>query len=386
MTYSPLRFLPSVVSKRRPIHLVMFVTKVCNARCPFCFYLEDANFSLEHGDLTMDEITQVSKSLGNMLWVAFSGGEIFLRKDLPDIARTFYANNKPSIMFFPTNGIQADRISAMAEEIAKTCPKTAITVKISIDAVGDKHSEMRGVKNTFENCVKTYQALEPLLDKYPNFDLGINTVFAADNQHEVGDVIDYIRDWRVTTHTLSLTRGDLKNPEWKNVDMELYKHHVDRLEKEMKSGQHPIYRFWGGRIKAAQDIIQRQMIYRTATENGWQTPCYAGRLNVTVTHDGKLYPCEELGEDFLIADMRKGGIFDIQSWLDTPRAKEVTKRIDDGCFCTHECYAMTNLLFNPKKSFKILNEARKLPKAPKNPPVAPSSNGSSNGSSHQPTS
>ena len=257
MTYSPLRFLPSVVSKRRPIHLVMFVTKVCNARCPFCFYLEDANFSLEHGDLTMDEITQVSKSLGNMLWVAFSGGEVFLRKDLPDIARTFYKNNKPSIMFFPTNGIQSERISTMAEEIAKTCPKTAVTVKISIDAVGDLHSEMRGVKNTFENCVKTYQALEPLLDKYPNFDLGVNTVFAADNQHEVGKVIDYIRDWRVTTHTLSLTRGDLKNPEWKNVDMELYKQHVDRLEQEVKSGAHPIYRFWGGRIKAAQDIVQR---------------------------------------------------------------------------------------------------------------------------------
>ena len=113
------------------------------------------------------------------------------------------------------------------------------------------------------------------------------------------------------------------------------------------------------------------MIYKTATDNGWQTPCYAGRLNVTVTHDGKLYPCEELGEEFLITDMRKEGSFDIPKWLATDRAKEVTKRIDNGCFCTHECYAMTNLLFNPKKSFKILNEARKLPKATKATPPRP---------------
>ena len=371
MTYSPLRFLPHLLHKSRPIHLVMFVTKVCNARCPFCFYLEDANFSLEQGDLTMDEITQVSKSLGNMLWVAFSGGEVFLRKDLPQIAQTFYRNNKPSIMFFPTNGIQPDRIVAATEEILKTCPKTACTVKISIDAVGDLHSQMRGVKNTFENCVRTYEALNPLLDKYPNFDLGINTVFAAQNQHKVGEVIDFVRKWRVTTHTLSLARGDLKNPEWKNVDMQLYRSHVDRLEREMKTGDHPIYRFWGGRIKAAQDIIQRQMIYKTAVEGRWQTPCYAGRVNVTVTHDGKLYPCEELSEDFLIADMRKEGHFDIEKHVQGDRAKQVLKRIDNGCFCTHECYAMTNTLFNPKKSLSILKEAARLPKARGPRPTAP---------------
>ena len=132
-----------------------------------------------------------------------------LRKDLPQIAQTFYKNNKPSIMFFPTNGIQPDRIAAHTEEILKTCPNTACTVKISIDAIGDLHSQMRGVKNTFENCIKTYEALNPLLDKYPNFDLAVNTVFAQANQHCVGEVIDYVRKWRVTTHTLSLARGDL---------------------------------------------------------------------------------------------------------------------------------------------------------------------------------
>ena len=127
-------------------------------------------------------------------------------------------------------------------EILKTCPNTACTVKISIDAIGDLHSQMRGVKNTFENCIKTYEALNPLLDKYPNFDLAVNTVFAQANQHCVGEVIDYVRKWRVTTHTLSLARGDLKNPEWKNVDMELYKKHVDRLAREMRSGEHQIGR------------------------------------------------------------------------------------------------------------------------------------------------
>lgn len=360
-----MRFLPSLFVKRRPIHLVLFVTKVCNARCPFCFYLEDANFSLQHGDLTMDEIRQISGSLGNLLWLAFSGGEVFLRKDLPEIARTFYANNKPSIMFFPTNGIQPERIRGMTEEIVRTCENTAVTVKISIDAVGELHDRMRGVPKTFEHCCQTYEALVPLLDRYPNFDLGVNTVFAKDNQHAVAEVIDFVRKWRVTTHTLSLARGDLKNREWKNVDLDLYRSLADRLEREMKSGDHPIQRFRGGRIKAAQDIVQRQTIHKTAVENAWQTPCYAGRLNVTVTHDGQLFPCEELGDEFKIADLRKDG-FDIPRALATERAKEVFARIDSGCFCTHECYMMTNLLFNPRKSARILGEAMRLPATRRN--------------------
>lgn len=360
MTYSPLRFLPQVFVKNKPIHLVFFVTKICNARCPFCFYLEDNNLSLENGDMSLEEIQKFSSSLGNMLWIAFSGGEVFLRKDLPDIARTFYRNNKPSIMFFPTNGLLPERIAGMSEEIAKTCPETAITVKISLDAIGDLHDEMRGTKGCFAKLCKTYEALAPLIDKYPNFDLGINTVYTEKNQTMMDEVIDFVRKWpKVTTHTISLTRGDLKNPEWKNVDLAGYRRAVDRLEKEVVEGKHPIYRFWGGRIKAGQDILQRQVIHKTAEEGKWQIPCYAGKLNVTVTHDGLLYPCEVFTDDFKLWDMRKQG-YDIREALRSPRAKEVTDRIKAGCFCTHECYTMTNLLFNPKKGATILKNALRI--------------------------
>jgi MoaA/NifB/PqqE/SkfB family radical SAM enzyme len=360
MTYSTLRFLPSVVRKTRPIHLVLFVTKVCNAHCPFCFYLEDKTLSTETGDLTMDEIKQVSNSLGNLLWLAFSGGEVFLRKDLPDIARLFYANNKPSIMFMPTNGLLPERISGTTEQILKDCPNTAITVKISLDGVGELHDKVRATKNNFVKAMQTYEALAPFIDKYPNFDLGVNTVYSAGNQHEIDKTIDFVRTLKkVTTHTISLARGDIKQPALKDVDMAGYQRAVKRLEQEMVDGDAPVYRFRGGKIKAAQDIIQRRLIHEVATTGKWQIPCHAGKLNVTVTHDAKVYPCEVFSDDFLIADMRKDG-FDLEAHLKSDRAKAILQRIGAGCFCTHECYTMTNILFNPKLYPELLKNTLRL--------------------------
>src|SRR3990172_6521916 len=40
--YSWLRHAGSILWKRQPIQLTFFVTRKCNARCPFCFYLRSA--------------------------------------------------------------------------------------------------------------------------------------------------------------------------------------------------------------------------------------------------------------------------------------------------------------------------------------------------------
>ncbi|MBW2465878.1 MAG: radical SAM protein, partial [Deltaproteobacteria bacterium] len=80
MTYSPFRHLDSILWKRNPIQLTFFLTRRCNARCPFCFYIskQDAAVSAST-ELSIDEIERIAPQLGRLLWLAFSGGEIFLR-------------------------------------------------------------------------------------------------------------------------------------------------------------------------------------------------------------------------------------------------------------------------------------------------------------------
>ena len=76
-----MRFIPSILGIRKPIHLTLFVTRRCNSACPFCFYRAGNNDADASNELTLDEIKKLSSSLGSLLWLALSGGEVFLRKD-----------------------------------------------------------------------------------------------------------------------------------------------------------------------------------------------------------------------------------------------------------------------------------------------------------------
>src|SRR5271157_5474924 len=127
--YSPARHIGQIFRKTRPIHLTFFLTGRCNAQCPFCFYLKGGRRGHSHVELTLNEIEKISHSLGSLLWLAFSGGEIYLRDDLVEISRVFYSNNKPAIMLYPTNGLLPDVIWSKTEQILKFCKKSVIAVK-----------------------------------------------------------------------------------------------------------------------------------------------------------------------------------------------------------------------------------------------------------------
>jgi radical SAM protein with 4Fe4S-binding SPASM domain len=351
--YTPFRHTGSLLLKNRPIHLTFFLTRRCNAQCPFCFYISPTS-SPDCDELRLEEIERFSSSLGNLLWLAFSGGEIFLRDDIVEITRIFYKNNKPAIILFPTNGLLTETIRERIEAVLKTCKKSTVVVKLSLEGLEPVHDSIRG-RESFRKTMKTYAALGELLEQYPNFELGINTVFLSENQDSMGDLIEHVRNMdKVKTHTVSLIRGNVPDERLKNIDPGKYLGAIKMLESGIKERRSPVYRFKGAKLKAAQDIMQRRIIHQTMVHNKQYIPCYAGKLNLVLTETGDLYPCESFS-------MKMGNIreseYDAKKILKTKRARDVMKWISDkGCFCTHECYIMTNILFNPRMYPALLKE------------------------------
>ncbi len=345
---SPLRHLGSIIWKRRPIHLTFFVTRKCDMRCPFCFYLRGSEKrEADDAELSLDEIRKISGSLGNLLWLAFSGGEIFLRDDLVEISRLFYDSNKPAIMLYPTNGQRPQRIREATEEILKSCPGSVVVVKLSLDGLYGDHDALRGKRGSFEKTMETHRLLGELPARYPHFELGINTVLCSENQDRMEEMVEFVSGLEhVRTHTISIVRGDLLDESYKNVDASSYERAIRRLEKDVKNGPRRLYRFKGARLKAAQDSLQRRLIHRTLLEKKRLTSCYAGRLNLVLTETGEVYPCEMLSESF--GNVRNYD-YDLKRIVRSDRAVAITRSISDGrCHCTHECYFMTNILFNPR--------------------------------------
>jgi radical SAM protein with 4Fe4S-binding SPASM domain len=346
--YSPFRHIRDIVWKQRPIQLTYFVTRRCNAACPFCFSLRAVE-PLGNGspELALGEIRQISASLGPLLWLAFSGGEIFLRSDLAEIASIFYRANRPAIMLFPTNSLLPEVIRDTMERVLRSCPKSIIVVKLSLDEIGSAHDTLRNTPGSFDKTMETYRLLAGFVDEYPQFELGVNTVFCSENQDSMDAIIDFVGGLEhITTHTLSMIRGDLVNEQYKRVDHSKYRQASERLAKDLESGAARTYRFRGGRLKAAQDVLQRRLIYRTLQEQRRIIPCYAGRLNLVLRENGDVYPCEILRERF--GNVRDHDL-DLRKVMRTEEAGRILKAIrSEQCHCTHECYFLTNMLFNPR--------------------------------------
>ena len=359
--HSPLRHLGSILWKRRPIQLTFFVTRKCNARCPFCFYLAGADPPATHvPELSLPEIEQVASSLGELLWLAFSGGEIYLRKDLVEISRVFYARNRPAIMLLPTNGLLPELIAEQTGRILSACTNSVVAVKLSLDGVGEAHDRLRGTPGGFAKVMQTYERLAPLLARHPNFELGINTVFCHGNQERMDDIVDFVAGLKhVRTHTISLVRGDLADPSHKQVDLDRYERAVARLEHRARAGAAPMYRFRGARLKAAQDILQRRLILRTAQEERRLVPCHAGRLNLVLGESGEVYPCETRTAS--LGNVRDHD-YDLRAVMRSALARETLDSIARReCACTHECYFITNILFSPSCYPALASEYLRLP-------------------------
>lgn len=361
--YSALRHCPSILHKSQAIHLTLFLTRRCNARCPFCFYLKSTDCQAETtNELSLTELNKISQSMNKLLWLAFSGGEIFLRKDLVEISEIFYQQNKPVFMLYPTNGLMPRLIKQQTERILQQCPKSVIAVKLSIDDLDEKHDLLRNTPNSFNKTIETYELLSELVDKYENFELGVNTVFCSQNQDNMHNIVDYVREMKaISTHTISLVRGNLINEEFKVVDLNKYQQATDYLKNNTRNQQDNVYRFKGARLKAAQDIMQRRLILKTVQQQRRQIPCYAGTSNLVISESGEVYPCEIRSDSF--GNLRQYD-FDLQRLLNSTNSKRILSSIrNNQCHCTHECNFMTNILLNPRLYPQLINEYRLIKSA-----------------------
>jgi radical SAM protein with 4Fe4S-binding SPASM domain len=158
-------------------------------------------------------------------------------------------------------------------------------------------------------------------------------------------------------------RGALPDPALGVFDPSRYLAAAETLARGLRDGSQPRYRFRGARLKAAQDVLKRRLIAETLGRRGRVIPCHAGRLNLVLDERGELYPCEDFS-------LRMGNVrdhdFDVLVTADSPRGREVRASISRGdCWCTHECYMMTNILFDLRRWPALVAEYLRLSRQPR---------------------
>lgn len=347
--------LPRLAIKRGPpLHLTFFVTARCNAKCKHCFYWDSLNKG--QTDLTLEEIDRIAASIPRALWVAFTGGEPFLRKDLPEFAKILHDRLHPVTLSINTNGIKTEEIVASADRLVRNCPSTFVGILCSLDGLQATHDRIRGVPRNFERTVETFRELKKLSARHPNMGAGISTTFCAWNQDEMDEMFEFVvKDLKPDNWDLSYVRGKPMVPAIGTADVAKYRRLKARIEQAFASGALNYYQNMPlARVVHAKERLATKTILRTLDTGKFQTPCYAGALSAVISEEGDVYACEMLSNK--LGNLREAG-YDLNKLWQGERAQSMRTFIrDTKCFCTHECNTSINLLFNPAAYPKIGRE------------------------------
>jgi MoaA/NifB/PqqE/SkfB family radical SAM enzyme len=136
-----------------PIDCVLAVTYNCNSRCTMCDIWKISGYpELPPG--------QYAKLPDSLLDINISGGEPFLRKDLPEIISIVGKTCPKARIVISSNGFATEMILVQMQKIIAVKPD--IGVAISIDGIGEMHDQMRGIPGGFDKAMSTVKGLQAM--------------------------------------------------------------------------------------------------------------------------------------------------------------------------------------------------------------------------------
>src|SRR5215216_1311654 len=186
---------------------ILFVTSRCNAFCRTCFYWDQLN---RPGDLTLEQIKKVSRTMPRITDLWLSGGEPSLRRDVPEIIDAFVHNNGVSRVIIPTNGLARGLVYKMVDSALERHAGLDLYLNIALDGYGATHDHIRGVPSHWEKTLDSITSLYPLKERYGDrFRLNVNTVICAENFTEIGKLASYLWDnFKLDGQYFNIIRGE----------------------------------------------------------------------------------------------------------------------------------------------------------------------------------
>lgn len=117
--------------------------------------------------------------------VDVTGGEPFLRNDMPDIVRTIRHACPKARILITTNGFLPKKIGHYVKDIVAADPRIAF--RMSLDGWGKTHELVRRIPHAFEKVMETIDVLKSAGVN----DIGLTFTLMKVNQHELKTVYDY---------------------------------------------------------------------------------------------------------------------------------------------------------------------------------------------------
>lgn len=355
-----LRYLPFAarVVRRRgpPLHLTVFVTGRCNARCRHCFHWREVAAGVPGPTLAeMQQLADSAARMGPLLWVSFGGGEPFLRADLAELARAFGRRGLRHLAI-PTNGLVEDRLAPTARRILEENPELFLSIGVSFDGPPAIHDSIRQVPGGHARAMESVRTLHALARELPRGEdgrtrlgVGILLTITSENQDVLASHMEeLVAALEPDNVTLNLARGTAMEPHLLKVDLDRYRELVEAKARLVAEHRIPYFDFPLARLAVARDQLMYEHVERVARGDLQRhLPCTAGTLSAVVFENGDVHPCEILGKSL-------GNLNDVawdleRLWNGEPAQELRAEIARTRCACTWECAQADNVLFNPRQ-------------------------------------
>ncbi len=335
-----------------PASLTVNVLYACNSRCKTCFIYEN-----RARVLTVDEYERIFRSVGKAArWVTITGGEPFLRPDLPEIASSVSRNCKPAVVNIPTNGTFPDRVESVVDRVASALAPSSLIINLSIDEVENAHDELRRFEGNWELAMQTAGVLRELKRRHSNLVFGVNTVVSRFNEHRIHDIAErvekiapdsYVAEVAGQRVELGTTRAGI-TPSTDGVLAA-----IDVLRARSRRTLRLIEALVASLREEYYQVLSRYTVERRQI-----LPCYAAITSAHIMPEGKVWACCVMGEE--LGDLRESD-YDFPTIWYGAAARAIRERIKrERCACTLSNQSYLNVLVDPRSLVRAGARATRL--------------------------
>jgi MoaA/NifB/PqqE/SkfB family radical SAM enzyme len=295
--------------KLHPTDAILAVNHRCNTFCVMC----DIWSRPDRHELPPDWYRKLPTSLKN---INISGGEPFMRDDLPEIIAVLRDHLHEPRFVFSTNGVLTEKIVRQAKEMA---PGGPIAMRISTDGIGEEHDRIRNHKGCFDKIMRTVQELKDA----GIHDLGLACTGSRDNPGALGAVkkladeleVDYVCS---VVHSSEVYFGDQRDmvPRDDATRNDLLQIATTQLRSHRPKDWFRAY-YTDGILDYIDGKPRRE-------------PCTAAVRHIHVDHKGVVFPCNILN--------RPLGDLNVSSWEEIEAAQSTPGVLHDVATCPIQCW------------------------------------------------
>lgn len=317
------------------------VTYACNQKCSTCgiwsTYVKTPLLKLK--ELTLEEYKEIFQKNKNVLWMSFTGGEPFLRKDFANIVGSAVKMTGVKIINIPTNGQIRQKIVNDVKEILKSPKDFLLFISISLNGDPSVHNKISQTPNSFNRAIITLQKLIEISKNEKRLIINIGYTFSKQNSGKLQDLVENLRQNNINLGLEKYVFTVAQNSSYYNIQSKKeFLTPKNTLTEEL--AQISTYYNSINILKNPMDIIRYSFLKMLTAKK--TSACVALSHSCFVDPFGEVYPCIFMNHK--LGNLKKEN-YDIEKIF--KKSKNIKKKVGDCEGCLIPCETYQAIIFKP---------------------------------------